>query len=81
MDSVRVLLEGTIDFEGQKLAEKLSVILLTVGAVISFLIGLVSQRIELVIYVLFTFLVGCEVLVVFPWPFLRRNPIVWRIPS
>lgn len=33
MDQIRELLEATIDFEGQKLAEKLSYSLITIGAV------------------------------------------------
>ncbi|ROT38830.1 microsomal signal peptidase 12kDa subunit [Sodiomyces alkalinus F11] len=77
LDKLRDLADGQIDFEGQKLAELLSTLLLSVFAVLSFMVGFTLQDIKLAVYIglvgtCLTFLV-----VVPPWPFFTRHPIKW----
>lgn len=81
MDSVRQIVEATIDFEGQKLVDKLSFQLLTFGVIVSFLIGFVCQRIEYSVYSLVATFVLTEIVVVFPWPAYNKNPVKWQLPT
>ncbi|KAJ4392076.1 hypothetical protein N0V93_005697 [Gnomoniopsis smithogilvyi] len=77
LDQVREVVEGQIDFEGQKLAETLSTALLSVVGIISFLVGYLQQDIKLAVFIglggtALTFLI-----VVPPWPFFNKNPVNW----
>ncbi|KAI3336543.1 SPC12-domain-containing protein [Xylariaceae sp. AK1471] len=77
LEQVRDLVDGQIDFEGQKLAEILATALLCIVGVISFLVGWSLQDIALALKIglggtALTFLV-----VVPPWPFFKQHPVVW----
>ncbi|KAI0389239.1 SPC12-domain-containing protein [Xylariaceae sp. FL0594] len=77
LDQVRDIVDGQIDFEGQKLAETLATVLLSVIGAISFLVGYFLQDIALALKIglagtALTFLV-----VVPPWPFFKQHPLVW----
>ncbi|KIM95017.1 hypothetical protein OIDMADRAFT_91390, partial [Oidiodendron maius Zn] len=77
LEKVRDVAEGQIDFEGQKLAELLSTVLLAVVGVVAFGIGYVLQDIKLA---LFVELGGSALvfLVITPaWPFFNRSPVRW----
>ena len=65
------------DFEGQRLAELLTTILLSISGVIAFFAGFVTQNIFQTLYIglggtALTFLV-----VVPPWPFYNQHPLPW----
>lgn len=80
LDTVRVTLEGQIDFEGQRLADLLTTILLTAAGVVAFVLGIYWHDIYTS---LFTGLVGTALaflVVVPPWPFFKQNPVKW-LPS
>ncbi|KAK6075381.1 microsomal signal peptidase 12kDa subunit [Seiridium cupressi] len=77
LDQVRDVVDGQIDFEGQKLAELLATVLLASVGVVSFLVGFFLQNITLALKVglagtALTFLV-----VVPPWPFFNKHPVKW----
>ncbi|KAI0816668.1 microsomal signal peptidase 12 kDa subunit-domain-containing protein [Xylaria sp. FL0064] len=77
LEQIRDVVDGQIDFEGQKLAEVLATVLLSVVGAISFLAGFFLQDIALALKIglggtALTFLV-----VVPPWPFFKRHPVKW----
>ncbi|KAF1942055.1 SPC12-domain-containing protein [Clathrospora elynae] len=77
LEQVRDALEGQIDFEGQRLTEMLSTVLLGAAGIIAFIVGFMAQDIRLALYIglagtALTFLV-----VVPPWPFYNKNPEGW----
>jgi len=77
LEQVREAAEGQIDFEGQRLAEMLTTVLLGAAGIIAFLVGFAQQDIKLALYIglagtALTFLV-----VVPPWPFYNKNPEDW----
>ncbi|KAJ9628510.1 hypothetical protein H2203_002410 [Taxawa tesnikishii (nom. ined.)] len=74
LEQARSVWEGQIDFEGQRLADLLSTLLLSTAGFLAFIIGYVTQNIHNTLWIglggtAFTFLV-----VVPPWPFFNRNP-------
>ncbi|KAL5373927.1 hypothetical protein DPSP01_012322 [Paraphaeosphaeria sporulosa] len=77
LEQVRDAMEGQIDFEGQRLAELLTNVLLGAVGIFAFFIGFMAQDITLTLYIglagtLVTFLA-----VVPPWPFYNKNPEGW----
>ncbi|CAG9538340.1 unnamed protein product [Cercopithifilaria johnstoni] len=67
-----------IDFVGQRRAERIFQVILVLTAVIGYGIGFVTQQLSYAIYMLCSgFILSC-ILVVPPWPYLRRNPIHWQ---
>ncbi|EMD91886.1 hypothetical protein COCHEDRAFT_1133800 [Bipolaris maydis C5] len=77
LEQVRDAVEGQIDFEGQRLADMLSTVLLGAAGIIAFIVGYMAQDIRLTLYIglagtALTFLV-----VVPPWPFYNKNPEGW----
>ncbi|VDK41861.1 unnamed protein product [Anisakis simplex] len=64
-----------IDFVGQRKAEKIFQVILVAAAIIGFFIGYTTQQLSHAVYTLGVgFVVSC-ILVLPPWPYLRRNPI------
>ncbi|GAP87737.1 putative microsomal signal peptidase 12kDa subunit [Rosellinia necatrix] len=77
LEQVRDVVDGQIDFKGQKLAEILATVLLSIVGAISFLVGFFLQDIALALKIglggtALTFLV-----IVPPWPFFNRHPMKW----
>ncbi|KAK6334874.1 hypothetical protein TWF718_010319 [Orbilia javanica] len=74
-DQFQTIVDGFIDFQGQKLAEQITTYTLTVSAIVGFLAGFVTQNIVYTLYIClagtaFTFLA-----VVPPWPFYNQAPV------
>ncbi|KAI1304285.1 microsomal signal peptidase 12 kDa subunit-domain-containing protein [Xylaria venustula] len=77
LEQVRDVIDGQIDFQGQKVAELLATILLSIVGAVSFLIGFFLQDIALALKIglggtALTFLV-----IVPPWPFFKQHPVKW----
>ncbi|KAI0115831.1 microsomal signal peptidase 12 kDa subunit-domain-containing protein [Nemania sp. FL0031] len=77
LEQVRDLVDGQIDFEGQRLAEILATLLLSIVGAVSFLVGFFLQDISLALKIglggtALTFLV-----IVPPWPFFNQHPVKW----
>ncbi|KAJ9150846.1 hypothetical protein NKR23_g3571 [Pleurostoma richardsiae] len=77
LDQVRDLADGQIDFEGQKLAELLATVLLSLVGVISFVAGYVLEDIRLAVYIGLGGAALVLTLVVPPWPWYNRHPLSW----
>ncbi|KAF2747775.1 SPC12-domain-containing protein [Sporormia fimetaria CBS 119925] len=80
LDQLRDALEGSIDFEGQRLAEMLSTVLLGAVGIIAFLVGFVSQDIKLTLYVGLAGTALTFLAIVPPWPFFNKSPEPWLPP-
>ncbi|KHN97679.1 Microsomal signal peptidase 12kDa subunit [Metarhizium album ARSEF 1941] len=77
VDKVRDVVEGQIDFDGQRRAEGVATLLLALSALLAFNIGYLYQDIQKAMY---TGLGGTAltfILVVPPWPFYNKNPVKW----
>ncbi|GAB7347760.1 hypothetical protein MBLNU459_g5308t2 [Dothideomycetes sp. NU459] len=77
LDQARTIWEGQIDFEGQRLAELMSTVLLTTTGFLAFFAGYISQNIH---YTLWTLLGGSAltfVACVPPWPMFNQSPVRW----
>ncbi|GMH33471.1 hypothetical protein BSKO_01305 [Bryopsis sp. KO-2023] len=67
-----------MDFAGQKLSERICVVLIMIGAVVSFGVGYVLADFSMMMKTYAGF-VGVTFLLVGPdWPFYNRDPIKWR---
>lgn len=78
MDSIATtinsLLEFPIDFEGQKVANYLTIRCLSVGVVVSLLTGVLSNSIHNLVYTFAASLVVAAVIVVPSWPSYKKHP-------
>ncbi|TGJ87405.1 hypothetical protein E0Z10_g1360 [Xylaria hypoxylon] len=77
LEQVRDVVDGQIDFQGQRLAEILATVLLSIVGAISFVVGFFLQDIALALKIglggtALTFLV-----IVPPWPFFNQHPVKW----
>ncbi|KAH8702615.1 putative microsomal signal peptidase subunit SPC12 [Talaromyces proteolyticus] len=69
--------EGQIDFEGQRLAEMLSTVLLIIFGAASFVVGYIQQEIYLTLWIGIAGTAFTALVVVPPWPFYNQNPQPW----
>ncbi|KAK7966531.1 uncharacterized protein PG986_000808 [Apiospora aurea] len=77
LDQVRDLVDGQIDFEGQKLAEIISTIMLSLAGTIAFFVGYFMQDIALALKVGLAGTVVTFLVVIPPWPFFNKHPVKW----
>ncbi|KAI0177251.1 microsomal signal peptidase 12kDa subunit [Pestalotiopsis sp. NC0098] len=77
LDQVRDVVDGQIDFEGQKLAELLATVLLSVVGAISFFVGFFTENIALALKVGLAGTALTFLAVVPPWPFFNQHPVKW----
>ncbi|KAM7434530.1 Signal peptidase complex subunit 1 [Porites harrisoni] len=69
-----------MDYEGQKLAERLFHIIILFFGVVGFLWGYYIQQFGATFIILAAgFIVSC-VIVLPPWPMYRKNPLDWQKP-
>ncbi|KAF1362216.1 microsomal signal peptidase-like protein 12 kDa subunit [Lizonia empirigonia] len=80
LEQVRDAVEGQIDFEGQRLAEMLTTVLLGAAGIIAFLVGFMQQDIRLALYIGLAGTALTFFVVVPPWPFYNKNPEDWLPP-
>ncbi|KAF3308407.1 hypothetical protein TWF173_001282 [Orbilia oligospora] len=74
-DQFQAVVDGFIDFQGQKLAEQITTYTLTVSAIVGFLAGFVSQNIVYTLYICLAGTVLTFLAVVPPWPFYNQAPV------
>lgn len=77
LDQVRDVVDGQIDFEGQRLSELLANLLLIVSGALSFVVGYFLQDIKLAVYVGLGGTALAFLAVVPPWPIYNKNPVKW----
>ncbi|KAI9007938.1 microsomal signal peptidase [Phycomyces nitens] len=75
--SIAELLECSIDFEGQRLADTITHVALIVSAVVSLIAGYSLQSLQLSVCIFLIGLGATLILVLPPWPMYNRNPQVW----
>ncbi|KAK1751846.1 microsomal signal peptidase 12 kDa subunit-domain-containing protein [Echria macrotheca] len=77
LDQIRDVVEGQIDFEGQKLVELIVNVALTVVGAVAFLVGYFLQDIKLAVWIGLGGTALTFVAVVPPWPFYNQHPVKW----
>jgi len=80
LDQARNVFEGQIDFEGQRLAELITTVLLGASGILAFFIGYLTQNIHLTVWIGLAGTLATFAVVVPPWPFYNKNPLPW-LPS
>ena len=70
-----------MDFKGQKLSERLSQIIVTIFAIIAFLVGYVAQDFDLMMKVFGSGVAAAFVGTVLDWPMYNKDPVTWRRPA
>lgn len=71
------LLEGKIDFEGQKLVETITRVALVVLSVISFIVGFALQSLQVTFGIFSAGSIALVLLIVPPWPIYNSHPVQW----
>jgi len=77
LEQVRELVEGQIDFEGQRLSEFFCTSFLVIVGVVAFIVGYVFQSIESTLYIGLGGTALAFLLIVPPWPYFNKNPVKW----
>ncbi|KXJ94584.1 microsomal signal peptidase 12kDa subunit [Microdochium bolleyi] len=77
LDQARDLVDGQIDFEGQKLAELLTTVILSAIGLVAFVVGFFLQDIALALKIGLAGTALAFVVIVPPWPFFNRHPVKW----
>ncbi|OJA14647.1 hypothetical protein AZE42_02673 [Rhizopogon vesiculosus] len=80
MPALQELVEGRIDFNGQKKADDIVRVVLITSTLLSFVVGftLSSLKITLSTFALST--VALSLVVLPPWPMFNKHPVKW-LPS
>ncbi|KAF8497894.1 microsomal signal peptidase [Russula emetica] len=81
MASLRQYLEGQIDFEGQKLVERIAHYATIELAVFSFFIGFLFQSIQVTFATFGLGVAAILVLVIPPWSMYNKHPVTWLSPK
>ncbi|ORX44173.1 microsomal signal peptidase subunit [Piromyces finnis] len=69
------LIKDDIDFEGQKLTEKLMQIILIVFGIISFTVGFCLKSVSISCKIMAVGIIVTALVILPPWPFYCKNPI------
>ena len=69
-----------MDFHGQKLAETLSLWIVTIAAVLAFVYGYAQQDFGAMMKLFVVGVAGAFVVTVPNWPHYNKNPITWLPP-
>ncbi|KAG1840012.1 microsomal signal peptidase 12 kDa subunit [Suillus fuscotomentosus] len=79
--TIQELVEGRIDFKGQKTADDIVRVVLITSTFLSFVIGFAfsSLMITMSTFVLCT--VALSLVVLPPWPMFNRHPVTWLSES
>ncbi|OJJ89523.1 signal peptidase complex subunit 1 [Aspergillus glaucus CBS 516.65] len=78
---IQDLFEGQIDFQGQRIAEILSTVLLIISGVVATIVGYVYQDIHLTLWIGLAGTLVTALAVIPPWPFYNQNPEKWLVPG
>ncbi|GAA5795822.1 microsomal signal peptidase 12 kDa subunit-domain-containing protein [Helicostylum pulchrum] len=68
------IIECTIDFEGQRLAEQFTHILLIASGIVSFVVGYYLQSLQMVMMLFAGGLVLTALVAIPPWPMYNKHP-------
>ncbi|KAK6349769.1 hypothetical protein TWF696_006045 [Orbilia brochopaga] len=74
-DKFQAVVDGFIDFKGQKLADQITTYTLSIAAFLAFIVGFVAQDIRLTLYIGLAGTALTFLAVVPPWPIYNQNPV------
>ncbi|KIP07611.1 hypothetical protein PHLGIDRAFT_89347 [Phlebiopsis gigantea 11061_1 CR5-6] len=74
---VQSLVEGKIDFEGQKKVEVLTRVILVAATIISFIVGLALQSLRATFGIFSVTIIVLSLVIVPPWPIYNKHPVKW----
>ncbi|KAF8516872.1 microsomal signal peptidase subunit [Gautieria morchelliformis] len=74
---IQRVLEGKIDFEGQRLADQITRYVLIAATVVSFFAGVIAQSLRISFGVFSFAVLVLALTVVPPWPLFNRHPVKW----
>jgi len=78
---LRDAFEGEIDFQGQRLTEMLSTVLLALSGVIAFFVGFIYQEIYFTLWTLLAGVILTALVIIPPWPVYNKHPEKWLVPA
>jgi len=79
--SIQSLVEGKIDFEGQRMTDKTSRIALVVITVVSFLLGFMMESLYVTFITFSCSVIALTLVIVPPWPLYNTHPVKWLPPQ
>lgn len=68
-------IKDDIDFEGQKLTEKLMQIILIAFGAVAFIVGFCLQSVRISCYIMLAGMIITALVILPPWPFYSKHPI------
>ncbi|KAK5941777.1 hypothetical protein PMZ80_005728 [Knufia obscura] len=71
------VVDGQIDFEGQRVADLLSTVMLIVVSLVALVVGFIQQAIHLTMWITLAGTLATLLVVVPPWPSFNKNPQPW----
>ncbi|KAI5854951.1 microsomal signal peptidase 12kDa subunit [Tricharina praecox] len=77
MNAIQSAVDGFIDFEGQRLAELLTTVLLVASGIVAWIVGFVLGDLKFTVYVGLAGTALTFLTVVPPWPFYNKHPQRW----
>ncbi|EZF22929.1 hypothetical protein H112_04410 [Trichophyton rubrum D6] len=76
---LREALDGPIDFHGQRVTDFLSTALLSIFAVVSFLVGYAYEDVFLTLWTMTAGSILTMLAIVPPWPMYNQHPESWLV--
>ncbi|KAF8425655.1 microsomal signal peptidase 12 kDa subunit-domain-containing protein [Tirmania nivea] len=77
MDVIQNIIDGFIDFEGQRIAEMLTTYILILSGVIGWIVGFILQDVTYTLYIGLAGSLLAVLAVIPPWPVYNRHPLRW----
>ncbi|KAI0269660.1 microsomal signal peptidase [Russula aff. rugulosa BPL654] len=81
MVNLREYLEGKIDFEGQKLVERIAHYATIELAVFAFFIGFLFQSIQVTFITFGLGVTAIFAIIIPPWSMYNKHPVTWLSPK
>jgi signal peptidase complex subunit 1 len=81
LNAIRPYIEGPISFQAQKRMRVLSLLILNVGGLVSFLIGFFAKDVSYTAYSFGAFVLLTLLVVVPPWPVNKGEELEWFEPK
>ncbi|KAF3925627.1 hypothetical protein ABW21_db0206765 [Orbilia brochopaga] len=76
-DKLQAVVDGFIDFNGQKLADQITTYTLSISALLAFIVGFIAQDIRLTLYIGLAGTALAFLAVVPPWPVYNQHPVTF----
>ncbi|PWN21017.1 SPC12-domain-containing protein [Microstroma glucosiphilum] len=77
MEQMKKKLEGKIDFQGQRLADRIGQEMIVMGALLSLLLGFAFDSLSVTMYLYGVIVLVACALVIPPWPFYNQHKTQW----